>query len=132
MWQLQDLEARGKKMPGKIFPDKPLDADSANNPVAVKKSFEMTAQEISASKILRDTFPAYVNSLNLRDEHGELLTLDKDGNGSFKNFIKRKYIESAQSAIDGGKNLSGVDWLTIRQGRVVDVDLKKYSASVTP
>ena len=34
-------------------------------------------------------------------------------------------------AIDSGKNLRGVDWLTIKNGRVVDVDLKKYPVAVT-
>lgn len=106
-------------------------ADAANNPVPVKKSSEMTAEEIRVSKILRDAFPAYVNSLNLRDEKGNILTLDKNGNGSFKTFIKQKYIESAQTAIDSGKDLSGVDWVKIKNGRVVDVDLKKYPAAVT-
>lgn len=106
-------------------------AEAANNPTAVKNSVAMTAEEIRVSKILRDAFPAYVNGLNLRDEQGNTLTLDRNGNGSFKSFIKQKYIESAQAAIDSGKDLSGVDWLIIRNGRVVDVDLKKYPASVT-
>lgn len=106
-------------------------AEDANNPVPVKKSSVMTAEEIKASKILRDAFPAYLNSLKLRDEHGKLLTLDKNGDGSFKDFIKGKYIESAQKALDNGKDLSGVDWITIENGRVVDVDLKKYPAAVT-
>lgn len=129
MWQLQDLEARGKRLPEKN--SKPLDSDAANNPVAVKTASEMTAAEISASKVLRDDFPAYVNSLKLRDDHGKILSLDSRGDGSFKNFIKRKYIESAQSALDGGENLSGVDWLTIRNGRVIDCDLAKYAAVAT-
>ncbi|MBQ6296082.1 MAG: alpha/beta hydrolase [Selenomonadaceae bacterium] len=130
MWQLQDLEARGKRTPQKVA-EKSLDSDAANNPVAVKNSIDMTADEISASKILRDAFPTYLNSLNLRDEYGNLLTLDKNGNGSFKNFIKSKYIESAQSALDNGVDLSSVDWVKIKNNRVVDVDLKKYPAAVT-
>ena len=106
-------------------------AEDANNPVAVKKSSEMTPEEIRVSKILRDAFPKYLNSLNLRDETGNLLILDTNGNGSFKNFIKEKYIESAQSALDSGEDLSGVDWVKIKDNRVVDVDLKKYPAAVT-
>ena len=97
----------------------------------VRKSSNMTAEEIRVSKILRDAFPDYVNSLNLRDEHGNILTLDKNGEGSFKNYIKQKYIESAQKALDSGKDLSSVDWLTIKNGRVIDADLKKYPAAVT-
>ena len=109
----------------------PTDSDAANNPVSFKKSSIMTAEEIRVSKILRDAFPAYVNSLKLRDANGKLLTLDSNGNGSFKDFIKGKYIESAQKALDSGENLSGVTWIKIHSGRVVDVDLKKYPAAVT-
>ena len=108
-----------------------ISADDANNPAASKKSYDMTADEIAISKTLRDAFPDYVNSLNLRDENGKLLTLDANGDGSFKNYIKSKYIESAQSALDGGKDLSKENWLKIRNGKVVDVDLKKYPAAVT-
>ncbi len=106
-------------------------AEDANHPVPVKKAAVMTAEEIKASETLRDAFPAYVNSLDLRDEHGNPLTLDKRGNGSFKDYIKGKYIESAQSALDSGADLAGVDWVKIKRGRVVDVDLKKYPAAVT-
>lgn len=130
MWQLEDLKARGK-ISDDMPVGKPLDSDAANNPVAVKNARAMTAEEINASKILRDAFPAYVNSLKLRDDHGKILTLDKNGDGSFKNFIKGKYIESAQKALDGGENLSGVTWIKIRGGQVVDVDLKKYPSAVT-
>ena len=130
MWQLQDLEARGLRKAKVDAPTK-IDADAANNPVAVKEAFEMTAEEIAASKTLRNAFPDYVNGLNLRDEHGKLLTLDKNGDGSFKKFIEQKYIESAQDALNRGEDLSGVDWIKIRNGKVVAVDLKKYPAAVT-
>ena len=132
MWQLQDLKARGKfNNPDIKIDDAPLDADSANNPVGVENALDMTKAEIKISKKLRDSFPIYVNSLNLRDETGKVLTLDKKGNGTFKDYIKRKYIESAQSALDSGTDLSSVDWLTIENGRVIDADLSKYPASAT-
>ena len=129
MWQIQDLEARGMKKPsGK--PPKKLDADSANNPVASTVAVDMTQEEIAVSKKLRDAFPDYLNSLKLRNEHGKLLTLDKDGNGTFKDYIKAKYIESAQVELDKGKTVSA-DWLTIQGNKVIDADLSKYPAAVT-
>lgn len=132
MWQLQDLKARGRlNNPNIKIDDAPPDAESANNPVEVKQAIEMTKAEIKISKKLRDAFPAYVNGLNLRDEYGKLLTLDKRGGGNFRNYIKRKYIESAQDALDAGVDLSNVDWLTIERGRVVDADLSKYPAAAT-
>ena len=108
-----------------------ISADDANKPTASKTAYDMTADEIKISKILRDAFPAYVNSLNLRDVTGKILTLDKNGNGSFKDYIKAKYIESAQRAIDGGTDLSKESWIKIRDGKVIDVDLAKYPAAVT-
>ena len=107
-------------------------ADAANNPTQSTTEKTMTASEIAVSKILRDSFPDYVNSLNLKDiKTGKLLTLDVKGNGTFKNYIRRKYIESAQSALDSGEDLSGTNWIKIKKGKVVDVDLKKYAAAAT-
>ena len=91
----------------------------------------MTQEEIKISKTLRDAFPDYLNSLNLRDESGKLLTLDKNGEGTFKDYIKQKYIESAQKALNSGTDLSKETWLTIQNGKVIDADLSKYPAAVT-
>ena len=94
-------------------------------------STKMTQQEIDISNILKGEFGEYVNSLDLHDENGMLLTLDDKGNGTFKSYIKRKYMESAQAAMDNGANLSNVDWLTIKGKKVTDADLSKYPAYVT-
>ncbi|MBQ7704415.1 MAG: alpha/beta hydrolase [Selenomonadaceae bacterium] len=124
MWQLQDIAARrGEKVK--------VDADSANNPTASTTAVNMTKDEIKVSKILRDAFPDYLNSLNLHDEQGNLLTLNKKGEGTFKDYIKKKYIESAQDALNRGTDLSGVTWVKIKGAKVVDVDLKKYPAAAT-
>ena len=130
MWQIEDWKARGVKG-FKKDSDMKLDADAANNPVASSTAVKMEQNEIAISKTLRDAFPAYVNSLKLRDVDGKILTLDKNGNGTFKDFIKQKYIESAQRAIYEGKDLSAATWVTIKNNRVIDVDLSKYPAAVT-
>ncbi len=106
-------------------------ADDANNPVASQKAYAMTAEEVSVSKILHDAFPAYVNSLKLHDAKGRLLTLDRKGKGPFRDYIKKKYIESAQVALYEGKNLGDAGWLTIKNGKVTDADLSRYAAAVT-
>ncbi len=125
MWQIQDLKERLNNKKFKI------NADSANNPKTVKDASTMTKAEIQISGVLRDAFPEYVNSLKLRDERGKTLTLNKKGEGSFKDYIKRKYIESAQKALDAGEDLSNVNWVIIKKDKVVDVDLSKYPAAVT-
>ena len=59
----------------------------------------LTADEISRSDDLKEMFPAYLNSLKLKDKNGKTLTLDKNGNGSFKEQIKKYYIDSANTAL---------------------------------
>ena len=133
MWQIEDWKARGVYKGKNSKQDKPvkIDANSANNPVASSEPVEMTEAEIEISKTLRDAFPDYVNSLNLRDENGKILRLDKNGNGTFKDYIKSKYIESAQRALYEGKNIFDESWIEIKNGKVIDVDLDAYPSAVT-
>ena len=134
MWQLQDLANRGLYKPNKnsnIKVGGELDADSANKPVPASEAVDMTKDEIAVSEILKAAFPIYVNSLDLRDKNGNVLDLDDKGNGTFKDYIKSKYMESAQSALEAGVDLSNVDWVKIEGSKVVDVDLDKYPAAVT-
>ena len=136
MWQLQDLANRGMNVPGgqagkPALPPKALDANDANNPTASKQEVQMTKEEIAISKVLKDAFPAYVNSLQLKDEQGHLLTLNKDGNGSFRDYIKGKYMQSAQDALSRGLDVSSASWVKVKNGKVVDVDLDAYPAAAT-
>lgn len=39
-------------------------------------------------------------------------------------------IASAQKALNDGTNLSGLPWLTIKDGKVTDIDLDKYNQYV--
>ena len=136
MWQLQDLENRGQKVPVQKErpagqPPKAVDADAANNPVASRQEVQMTEEEITVSKVLKDAFPAYVNSLKLKDEHGRKLTLSKDGTGSFQDYIADKYKESAQTALDSGIDISSATWVKAENGKVTAVDLDAYPAAAT-
>ena len=133
MWQLQDLANRGLYKINKNSKIKvgELDADSANRPVPVSEAVDMTETEMKVSDVLKAEFPTYLNSLDLRDKSGNVLDLDDKGNGSFKEYIKSIYIESAQTALDAGVDLSNVDWVTVQSGRVVGVDLDKYPVAVT-
>ena len=134
MWQLQDLANRGLYKPkkgSKIKAGGQLDAESANNPVGIKDAVNMTKAEIEVSTVLKSKFPEYLNSLGLLDKDGKQLVLDENGNGSFKDYIKSKYMESAQAALNAGVDLSTTDWVKVEDGKVTDVDLDKYSAAVT-
>jgi len=60
---------------------------------------------------------------------GTLLTLDEYGEGNFKDYVKSFVIESAQKALDGGADLSGLTWITIEDGTVTDIDFFEFSAA---
>ncbi|MBE6098755.1 MAG: alpha/beta hydrolase [Anaerovibrio sp.] len=135
-WQLQDLANRGMNIPGDkpgkpAQPPQALNANAANNPTASKQEVQMTQEEITVSNVLKAAFPDYINSLQLKDEQGTLLTLDKEGNGSFRDYIKGKYIQSAQDALNSGLDVSSASWVKVINGKVVDVDLNAYPASAT-
>lgn len=89
------------------------------------------AEQKKVSARLKALFPAYVNSLGLKDADGNPLTLDQKGNGSFKEYIEKTYMEGAQKALDAGTDLSRIDWLKIRDGKVVSMDLAKYAVYAT-
>ena len=88
----------------------------------------LTAEQIKTSDMLKPLFPAYLNSLGLKKADGTDLTLDAGGNGSFKDYIKSFVIASAQKALDSGKDLSALAWLTIQDGKVTDIAFDQYIA----
>ena len=109
----------------------------------------MTGDRLIISEELKDLFPAYVNGLALyinepRNDNGVgllhapgqvkkgvALTLDADGEGTFKDYVKAFIIDSAQTAVDKGVDLSGYSWITFdAAGNVVDIDFAGYVAYV--
>jgi dienelactone hydrolase len=102
-----------------------------NAPADTTDAVPMSVAQIMASKQLKALFPSYVNSLGLKDKNGVLLTLDAQGNGTFKDYIKGIYMASAQKAVDSGTDLSKLNWLTIKNGKVTDMDLGKYAVYAT-
>jgi hypothetical protein len=83
-------------------------------------------QEVSAA--LAASFPAYVNSLNLKNARGEPLTLDNTGQGSFKDYIKTRMMASAQKAYQQGAIIPQYSWIKLDGNTVTDVDLNLYIA----
>ena len=102
-----------------------------NAPQESQKGTALTAEQKKVSSRLKALFPAYVNSLGLKDADGNPLTLDQKGNGSFKEYIEKTYMEGAQKVLDAGTDLSRIDWLKIRDGKVVSMDLAKYAVYAT-
>jgi hypothetical protein len=104
----------------------------------------MTGDRIVVSGELKDMFPAYLNSLKLyvseprnpngvglahapgQIKQGVALRLNADGEGTFKDYVQAWVIDSAQTALDKGTDLSGFAWITIVDGVVTDIDWDEY------
>ncbi|WP_426452583.1 subtype B tannase [Paenibacillus sp. S-38] len=90
----------------------------------------LTEDQIAISDELSAMFPEYVNSLGITAADGTLLTLDAEGNGSFKKYLTSYVIASAQKALDSGTDLSPLTWITLKDGTVTDLDFDQYLAYV--
>ncbi len=110
--------------------------------IPVPVSGRMTEQEEALSVELKRRFPAYVNSLNLKDAEGKPLTLDKEGHGSFEELVKKYVMASAQRKLEHpqeeirqepvrGSDLSRQNGLTIVDGKVTAIDLAVYAKTIT-
>lgn len=86
----------------------------------------LTEAQKNLSDRLKPMYPAYINSLNLKDAKGRALTLDQHGNGSFKDFVTVFLAQSAQKQLDAGKEVEA-DWLTVSNGKVTAVDFVQYA-----
>ena len=103
----------------------------------------LTEKQLEVSKVLKAQFPAYVNSLHLTDPAGNALTLEADGNGSFRDYVKGFVMASAQRELDTGWSKAqgrlmvlGADvekqgYLTIEDGKVTDLDWAGYVGAIT-
>lgn len=105
--------------------------DEGGRPVFTPVDGEMTEEQIRVSVEEKALFPAYVSSLGLKDENGAPLTLDADGEGSLKEYVKHIVMESAQRALDGGVDLADKTWLTIENGKVQSMDFAAYVKDIT-
>lgn len=105
---------------------------------------EMTDAEIKVSNELKALFPQYLNSLELKDEDGEVLTLDDDGNGSFKDYLLSFIAKSAQKELEDHESLSRnpifcvqgsevekQDYLRVENGRVTAIEFDQFVKKVT-
>ncbi|MDO4223770.1 MAG: subtype B tannase [Acinetobacter sp.] len=90
----------------------------------------LTDAEIQLSQQLKPLFSPYVNRLALKDTQGRPLTLDAQGNGSFKDWVKHYVMQSAQKALDQGQDLSAYSWLKVSNQRVLDLDFNQYIADI--
>ena len=99
-----------------------LDGQQGNTPI----SNELSPLQIKTSNELKVLFPLYINSLELSGKDGSYLTLDMDGEGSFKDLVIDYILQSANKAIGEGKDLSGIKWISLKDGKAVAMDFGEY------
>ncbi len=102
--------------------------ENEEQPLMIRADGTMTQEQRRMSEELKLQFPAYVNSLCLKDEKGDLLYLDEKGDGSLKEFIAEMVCASAQDEIDKGNDLSSLEWITMEGTKVKDIDFDQYIA----
>lgn len=104
----------------------------------------MTEKQIELSKELKKMFPAYLNNLGLKDAEGNALTLDKEGNGSFKEHVRSFILKSAQKELDthdtanrlaslavAGSEVENQSSLIIEDGKAVALDWDGFVQTIT-
>lgn len=97
------------------------------------KKVALTKDQMAYSKMLKTAYASYVNSLQLKDANGQLLTLNTDGTGTFFDYAKSFIIKSAEAARQDGIDISKVNFLMYDKNdpsKMVDVDWLKYNKSV--
>ncbi len=105
---------------------------------------QMTEKEKRVSRELAAQFPAYVNSLHLTDPEGKALTLNEDGEGSFKEYVQSFIRQSAQREYDTrwteenqkglyveGSEIEDQTYLTFQDGTLTDLDWDAFVEKIT-
>lgn len=87
---------------------------------------KMSDKQISLSEILAGAFPLYVNSLHLKDEEGQELSLSENGEGTFQKKVEEFVIASACREVKKGTDLSQLSWITWQDGKICGIDFKEY------
>lgn len=82
----------------------------------------LTEEQKELSRKLKKGYPAYVNSLGLRDGEGRELSLEEDGRGSFRDYIESLVLASAETERQKGGDLSGCAWLPSGGNEEMDWD----------
>lgn len=98
----------------------------------VKGTLDAAEQRVSDE--LKAQFPAYVNSLGLKNAQGEPLTLNADGSGSFRDYVAAFIAAAANAELQKGADPAALQaenpWLTIDGKRVKNVDFAAYAKAM--
>lgn len=108
-----------------------MQMEEGGRPSFTPEDGTMTALQIRASSDEALLFPKYINGLQLTDEKGQRLTLDENGEGTFKEYVEKIVLASSQRAMDAGDNVTDKKWLTVTDNRAVTMDFDGYVKDIT-
>lgn len=102
-------------------------------PQRTMQRVNLSADDVAYSTLLSEHFPEYVNNLQLHDSMGRVLKLDKNGNGTFKNYVKAYIIDAANKAQAKGTDLSKHTYLVRdhKTGAIKDINWEAYNQFVS-
>ena len=102
-------------------------------PQRTTQRVNLNADDVTYSNLLSEHFPEYVNNLQLHDSMGRVLKLDKNGNGTFKNYVKAFIIDAANKAQAKGTDLSKHTYLVRdnKTGAIKDINWEAYNQFVS-
>ena len=102
-------------------------------PQRTMQRVNLNADDVAYSNLLSEHFPEYINNLQLHDSMGRVLKLDKNGNGTFKNYVKAFIIDAANKAQAKGTDLSKHTYLVRdnKTGAIKDINWEAYNQFVS-
>ena len=102
-------------------------------PQRTMQRVNLNADDVAYSNLLSEHFPDYVNNLQLHDSVGRVLKLDKNGNGTFKNYVKEFIVAAANKAQAKGTDLSKHTYLVRdnKTGTIKDINWEAYNQFVS-
>jgi len=102
-------------------------------PQRTTQRVNLNADDVAYANLLSEHFPEYVNNLQLHDSMGRVLKLDKNGNGTFKNYVKAFIIDAANKAQAKGTDLSKHTYLVRdnKTGAIKDINWEAYNQFVS-
>jgi len=102
-------------------------------PKRTMQRVNLNSDDLAYSNLLKERFPDYVNNLQLHDSMGRILKLDKNGNGTFKSYVKTFIIDAANKAQAQGTDLSRHTYLVRdnKTGAIKDINWDAYNQFVS-
>ena len=122
----------------------PADLDTIEQVVVYADNSNLTEKQQKVSDDLKQLFPEYLNSLELKDTDGTPLVLDSNGEGTFKDYVFAHVIKSAEKELENhesltrhpalrvmGSEVEKQDALAIEGNKVTAIDTDKFVKKIT-